>query len=613
MSTPIDSPDRPGRGLAVDARQESDAYKGVHHLRKVAASPGLICLAINLILGAFLFRFISESWTSSPYFDQWAYEGETLVRYFGHSLTWNYLWSQHNESHLVIPRLVALLYAPFTGWDVRFEVVLTFLCALLTSVGLCLLIVRNEALSRPQQALCLVITGASILSCTQWEVLLFGAYYFIVPGLCLVWALVLAQTRATFAVKVCSWILLSTLATLSYVNGVLLWFLLLPFLVIAGKQSTYTSRFRTLWAAAYCFIGSAVLWLYFSTYDHPRGHPALTVTVAEPSRMATYFLYWLGAPFSHVGPGKLIGAAAGFSLLLGFLLLSLRVWRIRPTENVTTQAYSWFVIGVYVMLTGASITFGRSGFGSEQAFASRYQSFSLLLPAILPPLACLAIPANLAVSQGRLLFAGTTGFVLGAATILFSLNYLSGVEELKQYGATRKRLSLAVEFINAIPDNPAAAANYPDPKQIPRICGALAPFHLPEVTTEGQQVVSGIRSVSIAGDGRNGFIDQVTDTGNGRLMVSGWAILKGKDAPADAVLFEWQGPGGSLKPITVVPVEAARPDVSQVLADNHLVNSGFVESISKANIPGSGILSAWAIDLTNRTAYQIGGTKPVSR
>ena len=78
-------------------------------------------------------------------------------------------------------------------------------------------------------------------------------------------------------------------------------------------------------------------------------------------------------------------------------------------------------------------------------------------------------------------------------------------------------------------------------------------------------------------------------------------------------MIEWQGADGSVKPIAAIPIDIPRPDVAQALANHSFLESGFSEVVSKANIPGPGILSAWAIDNQKKIAYQLANTKPVSR
>src|SRR6185503_8679457 len=197
----------------------------------------------------------------------WDYEGTTLALYAEHRLTLSQLFAQHNESHLALARVIGLLSAPLTGWDMRYEVALTAGCAIFLAVGLNILICRTPSLSRLQVLSAVAVTDFAVLACTQFEVLLFGAYYFIMPSLTLVWALVLTgrPDRPTSATRLLIvYIAASIIATLSYINGIFHWFCSLPWpwpLRVANARillglSTVASAF----------------WWYLSILRHSRTH-----------------------------------------------------------------------------------------------------------------------------------------------------------------------------------------------------------------------------------------------------------------------------------------------------------------------------------------------------
>jgi hypothetical protein len=543
--------------------------------------------------------------------DQWDYEGYTLVRYLHHQLSVADLFAQHNESHLVLARLVALIYAPLNGWDVRFEVLLALLCSILIAVGLNILILRSAALTRPQQYFCVIVADAAALASTQWEVLLFGAWYFLVPGLSLIWSLVIARANWSSARKTCGWITLSLLATLSYINGLLLWLLLTPCVLGSWRKRSADHHYRFAPAIVYLTVGAVMFVAYLSSYARPPQHPAYG-NALHWSLFTTYFLVWLGASFGYGDTAGPTPEQAGYLMLILFVAGSVYVLVRKAAGRSASR--DWIILGGYVLLTGASITIGRAPFGAAQALASRYQSFSLLfVPALLP---LLFICGNTAARIGgyewsRTINTGTV-FIAGAAAVLFSLSYRHRCVELHSYAELRHDAQLAVEFVDLIPDNPQLSKVHPNGAVVATVSRQLLPLHLPRIAVDSERLRRLVQDTTSSGNGFNGFLDQVVDLGNGQARLSGWAILKARNTPADCVLIVWKGDSGTIKPVSVLRVGSDRPDVAVQLKNPAVVSSGFAGSISTANISGPGRLAAWAVDTHALQAYQLGGTFPVS-
>ncbi len=78
------------------------------------------------------FVMMRHHWTSVPYADEWHTPGTQIVSFFQGVLSISDLWSQHNESRKLFPRLYYLALTWLSGrWDVKDEMLLmfTFACA----------------------------------------------------------------------------------------------------------------------------------------------------------------------------------------------------------------------------------------------------------------------------------------------------------------------------------------------------------------------------------------------------------------------------------------------------------------------------------------------------
>src|SRR4029077_8312347 len=86
---------------------------------------------IGTILGTLpiviAFVMMRRHWTSVPYYDDWYTPGAQIVSFSRGVLCASDLWSQHNESRPLFPRLLCLaLTSLFSRWNVKDEMLLTF-------------------------------------------------------------------------------------------------------------------------------------------------------------------------------------------------------------------------------------------------------------------------------------------------------------------------------------------------------------------------------------------------------------------------------------------------------------------------------------------------------
>src|SRR5689334_14571778 len=75
-------------------------------------------------------------WVAVPFWDEWETPGAQLAHYCRGSLDWADLFGQHNEHRLFFPRLIWLPLAILAGWDVRYEMILTFALVCFGAMGL---------------------------------------------------------------------------------------------------------------------------------------------------------------------------------------------------------------------------------------------------------------------------------------------------------------------------------------------------------------------------------------------------------------------------------------------------------------------------------------------
>jgi hypothetical protein len=155
------------------------------------------------------------------------------------------------------------------------------------------------------------------------------------------------------------------LSTFSLANGLVL-LGILPLGVLLGRHSR-----RGLVALALVVLGGAVLWLYFKGYSKPAHHPDILYFTAHPAEYLAFVLVYLGAPVGAWRPKPaLVSGLLGLGVLWDRLAGS--GGGIRQRERHPAVAPPGRVRSGGQRRRGA----GRAGFGTNQALASRYTTFS---------------------------------------------------------------------------------------------------------------------------------------------------------------------------------------------------------------------------------------------
>ena len=87
-------------------------------------------MALSTLPGVFLCLMALGYTLDLPRLDQWEFI-PFLEKAYNGTLSWHDFWAQHNEHRIVFPRLVFLLLAKLTAWNLYYEVAANLLLGLL--------------------------------------------------------------------------------------------------------------------------------------------------------------------------------------------------------------------------------------------------------------------------------------------------------------------------------------------------------------------------------------------------------------------------------------------------------------------------------------------------
>ncbi|HEX8070230.1 MAG TPA: hypothetical protein VF546_09790 [Pyrinomonadaceae bacterium] len=524
------------------------------------------------------------------------------------ALTFHDLFAQQNEYRQFFPNLLIVTLGRLTRWDVRYEMLVSFLLACLVSFNLYHLGRLTVGDSRgPRLSLYL---GANLLifSTMQGENWLQGQQliYFIAVA-CVTTCLLLAQcARLGTGSKFLLCGALAVVSSFSSANGLLCWLVALPPLALpAWRQERARGR---LWGVGWLAGLALCAAVYFYDYRKPAPHPALTEALSHPARAVVYLLASLGRPLAF---GLVSASCVGAALLCLFAWSGWQFARAGArAPHRARPMLGWLMLGAYSLLTAALLTVGRLGYGVEQALAPRYTTFTLYLPVALIHLLPLALGARAA--PGRAAARGRVVPLLVAALIAVHLPiYVLGIRHMGVLRNTLLQLKGCVLLVNIAPD-PCLTRLAPDVDSLRRDfnaldrLGYLRPGLLRSAQTR-EFAAPDARAPEVYGS-----FSALDRTADGGYTAAGSAVLPDRGDAADVVLLAYEQPAGEATVFAVAETAAGRDFVSALLGRGQYGDARWRRTFPAAALPrGPLALSAWAFDARTGRAYRLAGTQRI--
>ena len=564
-------------------------------------------ILLYLIPIILLFWVIYKFSVNVPFWDQW--ELVLLFEKFATgNLNFNDLFTQHNEHRIIFPRIIFIILAFISNWNIKLEIWLSFFLVIITSLAIYKIASANQNQDRTLFHLFNLISLIVLFSLNQYENWLWGfqlAWFLI--NTCVVVAVLslYVPDRWPASVRLFLSAICCFIASFSSAYGLLSWLALMP-LVAAVDGNIRGKKIRTLlWIILFIICCS----IYSIGYFKPTHHPSLFFLFQEPLNAVKYFLTLIG---SFIGGSINTKIVMGAIFILNFLFFNAYCLK-KSNSKLTSNAKPWLSLGWFPVLFAFLTTVGRAGFGLEQATSSRYITVLALL-----------VVANL--QMWRLLISDkwiwvrnkpykllSVYFLIGIITILFffqSTNAISNVEKMWVY---RTRAETCLEVLNFIDKSvdklPYSCSRYiyPSPDRIRYLRDSLQKLGFRDFPNlENTSFVSPSSKVVF------GYIDSPSTSNepltlpqSANLTMTGWAALPNYSQQPKAVFFSY-GDNHSFFAEGLINLD--RPDVAKFLKSKHYIKTGW-----QVNIPLSSIavkettIKAWIYDQANKRFVQLIG------
>ncbi len=312
-----------------------------------------------------------STYSALPLWDEWALF-DHLATHPGWSWTW--LWAQHNEHRILVPKLFFLADVHLFGGTQVFLLASIFATQLLQVALLSFSVWKLGGMRGSAWRAATGLIAYCILCPTQQENLTSGfQLQFVLPAamatLAMLSFLFVAREPQQRARLLLLWLAIAaaTVATWSLANGMLLWpLLLLAALLLASTRSTWL----LLWLFSAANIG-----LYLYHYRRPSPTSGVLPSVHALGNFLGFVAIYFGSTFVRHSSGRiaLIVGAAG---LCAGLIVVVRSLLQRGTRSLLALELSLLML--LCIATAVITASGRLNLGLEEATASRYQTFALL-------------------------------------------------------------------------------------------------------------------------------------------------------------------------------------------------------------------------------------------
>ncbi|QEG31743.1 hypothetical protein GobsT_65870 [Gemmata obscuriglobus] len=323
-----------------------------------------VLLAVWAVLTLAALAFVATIGTNAPYADEW----EFVPALLGDEPAGEWLWRQHNEHRMPLPRLVVLIYFKLTH-DFRTGMFLQI--AMLSALALGLMRLAGQLRGRPHWAD--AFFPVSLLHIGHWENFVMGYQVCFVLFATLSTLLAVVALRITranaFRLGALAALLLMLLA-LTNGSGLVLvppvgaWLVFVAVSLWRGGEKGKAILLLALTALPVVYVAA-----YFQGYHRPEHHPPPSTDAVRVATVTGEVL----AMSLGMGLGAVWPLVAGGVIAVGVLTLArvLRGWK-EPDQRLSGAG----LIAVAAGVTGVALAIGvgRAGFEGweDMGLWSRY-------------------------------------------------------------------------------------------------------------------------------------------------------------------------------------------------------------------------------------------------
>jgi len=329
-----------------------------------------VCLLISAIPLAILIYMLVVYSVDIPFWDEWELT-HFLDASFKGVLTFGNLWAQHNEHRILFPKIILLVIARLTGWNIYYEEGFNVLVGMgIFSVLAAQIIKTSKTIKRPGLVWAIPIVSLIVFSLAQDFNYIYGWQVSLLLGTLTSIACIVQLSNPVFKWwRFISAILICLVGTYSFAGAIVCWPIGAGLLLMSRERDK-----RRLSLAIWLAVGIVAIAAYMHGYQRPIGSPPLLSGIAHPLAFLNYFFTYLGA---IAGYTEVSAAITGLLCLAAIPLLIRHI--VKQRFAVMGDMLPYIGIALYSLMNGMITAMGRVGFGNAQALSARYITISFPL------------------------------------------------------------------------------------------------------------------------------------------------------------------------------------------------------------------------------------------
>lgn len=303
-----------------------------------------------------------------PFYDEWQLVPQ-IVNFNQGILKFQDLIAWHNEHRPFFPRLIMILTARLTHWNISYELAINvFLGITLFTILFFQLKKTSQQAKLPKLLYLTPILSFFVFSLTQYENWSWGWQIQI-------WLSITTSVAGLFVLsnypKSLRWfflaIILGVVSLYSFAAGIAYLTTGLIILLITRKNNN-NFKMILIWS----ITSTTLILTYFLNFNTAMNSVHFAISNKEALKLVAYILAYLGSPLSL--------STSGLSIFFGIICILITIC----LPPILLKRFKLSIISPFIslnifVLTNALITgAGRVGFETAQALSSRYTSFTLL-------------------------------------------------------------------------------------------------------------------------------------------------------------------------------------------------------------------------------------------
>jgi len=430
-----------------------------------------------------------------PRMDEWDTPGAYLLAKAQGTATFNNLFRLHNESRVIFAQLLTLFISDIWGWNQHIFHGINW--AILVGSAFFFIKIMEKTLNGVEgfskSALLLLVSCICLIfTPVQYHNILYSGQIIttIIPGLLLAGIYLNLKANLPIWMRYFCAALFSLIASFSFINGLMLWFLLwpAPFQMIKNK-SIKINRSEIIASCLYFIVTTLIIFVFFVDYHKPHQHSSLDSGLLKPSKTLFCLYTFLAGPIypelsynwyyeSNLKTNLFQHSAFKYSSrivkIIAILLTVYLIgnWRTFISWSMTCRTYPFILLLAYSLVSGLGIAIARVDlniWGNNSRYAT------VAIPAYLGIAGIVSCISLLKKENSyRLILPSLSVIFLLALGLSIVIGTISCFIDMRN--AYQHRLSLDLRHI--IPNNPLLTKIHPLPLYFTKIASDLESFDI---------------------------------------------------------------------------------------------------------------------------------------